>query len=115
MQRALILCGSGRIEAEDLVLESSPLLRDDIDSPSESEESASDRLGEGLRTAEEKIILETLRQENGSRKSTADRLGISERTMRYKLARMRDAGKRPQRRQRSGDRREIRLELTKVP
>jgi len=29
---------------------------------------------------------------NGSRKATAERLGISQRTLRYKLARMREAG-----------------------
>jgi len=38
------------------------------------------------------LIIDTLRAERGRRKETADRLGISARTLRYKLAQMRDAG-----------------------
>ena len=38
------------------------------------------------------FIIDTLRAERGRRKETADRLGISARTLRYKLAQMRDAG-----------------------
>jgi two-component system, response regulator FlrC len=41
---------------------------------------------------EHQIILDTLQECNGSRKEVADRLGISPRTLRYKLAQMRDAG-----------------------
>ena len=53
--------------------------------------------GEGLlqsdlRDREAEVILETLRQFKGSRKKTAEKLGISARTLRYKLAKMRDAG-----------------------
>jgi two-component system response regulator FlrC len=49
-------------------------------------------LGEGVRSAEESIILQTLQMENGSRKITAEKLGISPRTLRYKMARMKDSG-----------------------
>jgi two-component system response regulator FlrC len=49
-------------------------------------------LGEGVRSAEENIILQTLQMENGSRKITAEKLGISPRTLRYKMARMKDSG-----------------------
>lgn len=49
-------------------------------------------LGNDLQRREFEIILETLRDEGGSRKNTAQRLGISPRTLRYKLARMRDVG-----------------------
>lgn len=38
------------------------------------------------------LIVDALRQEMGSRKATAERLGISQRTLRYKLSRMREAG-----------------------
>ncbi|WP_274600869.1 helix-turn-helix domain-containing protein [Ectothiorhodospira shaposhnikovii] len=38
------------------------------------------------------MILDALRVEEGSRKDAAARLGISPRTLRYKLARLRDAG-----------------------
>lgn len=49
-------------------------------------------LGDDLRRQEYRMILDTLRAERGRRKETADRLGISARTLRYKLAQMRDAG-----------------------
>ena len=38
------------------------------------------------------LILGAIKNAKGSRKMTAEKLGISERTLRYKLARMRDAG-----------------------
>ncbi len=49
-------------------------------------------LGDGVRSAEERIILQTLTEVNGSRKMTAEMLGISPRTLRYKLARMKESG-----------------------
>ncbi len=49
-------------------------------------------LGSELRDQEYAIILETLVQCNGRRKEMAEKLGISPRTLRYKLAKMRDAG-----------------------
>ena len=49
-------------------------------------------LGDDLKQREFEIIADTLKEENGSRKRTAERLGISARTLRYKLARMRDMG-----------------------
>ncbi|MCX8049932.1 MAG: helix-turn-helix domain-containing protein, partial [Methylohalobius sp.] len=49
-------------------------------------------LGQDLRSREEQLILAILKEENGSRILTARRLGISPRTLRYKLARMRQAG-----------------------
>jgi two-component system response regulator FlrC len=38
------------------------------------------------------MIINVLRAERGRRKEAAERLGISPRTLRYKLAQMRDAG-----------------------
>lgn len=49
-------------------------------------------LGADLKQREFEIIVNTLRQERGSRKHTADRLGISPRTLRYKVARLREQG-----------------------
>ena len=42
--------------------------------------------------SERDLILNALRAGNGSRRSAAETLGISARTLRYKLARLRDAG-----------------------
>ena len=50
------------------------------------------QLGHDMRRHEFDIIVKTLKQERGSKKNTADRLGISARTLRYKLARLRDEG-----------------------
>lgn len=49
-------------------------------------------LGGELRDQEYSIILETLKECHGRRKEMAEKLGISPRTLRYKLAKMRDAG-----------------------
>ena len=49
-------------------------------------------LGNDLKQREFEIILKTLRQQGGRRKETAEVLGVSARTLRYKMARMRDSG-----------------------
>lgn len=49
-------------------------------------------LGADMKKHEFEIIVKTLRQENGSKKNTAEKLGISPRTLRYKLARLREEG-----------------------
>lgn len=49
-------------------------------------------LGDDLKKREFQIIIDMLKLENGSRKSAAEKLGISPRTLRYKLARMRESG-----------------------
>jgi len=38
------------------------------------------------------LILDALRSDNGNRQAAAKRLGISPRTLRYKLARLRESG-----------------------
>ncbi|MDO3382598.1 sigma-54-dependent transcriptional regulator [Gilvimarinus algae] len=58
----------------------------------EREEPAMPVLGSDLRQREFEIIRSTLLSERGSRKNTADRLGISARTLRYKIARLKDEG-----------------------
>ena len=49
-------------------------------------------LAASLDERERDLILNALRAGNGSRRSAAETLGISARTLRYKLARLRDAG-----------------------
>src|SRR5690554_6776856 len=49
-------------------------------------------LGDDLRQQEFRIIIQTLKNERGRRNRAAEQLGISPRTLRYKLAQMRDAG-----------------------
>jgi two-component system response regulator FlrC len=49
-------------------------------------------LAEDLKTREMELIIRTLNAANGSRKQAAAKLGISPRTLRYKLARFREQG-----------------------
>ncbi|WP_298448058.1 sigma-54 dependent transcriptional regulator [uncultured Marinobacter sp.] len=49
-------------------------------------------LGDDLRQQEFRIIIQTLKSERGRRNRAAEQLGISPRTLRYKLAQMREAG-----------------------
>src|SRR5690606_30874767 len=49
-------------------------------------------LESSLSAAEHELILQALRADSGNRQAVAKRLGISPRTLRYKLARMREAG-----------------------
>ena len=49
-------------------------------------------LGDDLKQREFHVILKTLKSVNGSRKQTSEILGISPRTLRYKLAKMRESG-----------------------
>ncbi|WP_019626137.1 sigma-54-dependent Fis family transcriptional regulator [Thioalkalivibrio sp. ALJT] len=49
-------------------------------------------LEQTLQTQESRVILNVLRESGGRRKEAADRLGISPRTLRYKIARLREHG-----------------------
>jgi two-component system, response regulator FlrC len=49
-------------------------------------------LANSLGQTERDLILDALRSGQGSRREAAERLGISQRTLRYKLARLREAG-----------------------
>lgn len=108
VQRALILRIGDKITVDDLVFEDAGSMMNAMSNSSSSENLDAARemhlidfkdekleiggLGEGVRSAEESIILQTLMKENGNRKVTAEKLGISPRTLRYKMARMKDAG-----------------------
>ncbi|PNH94503.1 sigma-54-dependent Fis family transcriptional regulator [Vibrio diazotrophicus] len=112
VQRALILSENGHIDQEHILLEGldwqdasslqklveggetvatpdiKPVAQVDVAKISNS----SAGLGGELRDQEFAIIMETLIECNGRRKEMAEKLGISPRTLRYKLAKMRDAG-----------------------
>lgn len=106
MQRALILQSGGRIQAADIhiapvgsrpaeprsVMPSLPAATVSLPVDSSSEEEAEETLDDGLRQHEQQIILQALRDGSMSRARIAEKLGISQRTLRYKLARMKDQG-----------------------
>lgn len=90
IQRALILCNGSTITAADIFIP-----EDDLPGTLDElglELEGCSVLDEDLRKREFELILDTLRSVNGSKKHTAEKLGISPRTLRYKLARMRESG-----------------------
>jgi len=97
IQRALILADGDEITAQDLIIEH--LDGHDMASsrsPKKEVQVAtavnSDLLGNELKQQESQIIIDTLAACNGSRKDVAEKLGISPRTLRYKLAKIREQG-----------------------
>jgi len=100
-QRALILQSDGVIKSDHIMFEPDQV----SETPSENSLSvnsdivetemamdSNDLLGDNLKNQEYRIILEALTSTNGSRKNAAEKLGISQRTLRYKLAKMRESG-----------------------
>jgi two-component system response regulator FlrC len=99
MQRALIVQDGDRIDAEDIRFEQRSAASVTAVPISANEERGDEAgavgdesLAGDLRDRERQIIIEALDECRGSRKAAASRLGISERTLRYKLARLRENG-----------------------
>lgn len=102
IQRALVMMSGDTIHKEDILLDTETPFK----SPAEpvvtpaavrafDEEVApekQDDLPLDLKAREVSLILDTLRQYNGHRQKTAEVLNISPRTLRYKLARLKEQG-----------------------
>ncbi len=89
MQRALIFKEKNDVTAADIHLEIDEF---EVVDARQTDSAQASELVNGLKNREQQIILEALKAGNGSRKYVAERLGISPRTLRYKLARMRESG-----------------------
>ncbi|KTC81793.1 sigma-54-dependent transcriptional regulator [Legionella cincinnatiensis] len=83
IQRALVLQTQGIIEAEHLQLSLTAPLVPDTSSTAHSK---------NLQVHEFELIEKTLLENEGNRQKVAALLGVSERTLRYKLAKMREEG-----------------------
>ena len=90
IQRALVLQNNGEIELQDLMLD----LDADMVFPEQvaDPETGGDGLGESMFHQEYRIIKQALQRHQGKRKPVAEELGISPRTLRYKLAKIRENG-----------------------
>jgi len=88
IQRALILANGPVIEKEHIQFESELY----AGQPAQSIRSEAAPLSDSLETAERVLIMDALRAGHGNRREVAEKLGISQRTLRYKLARLREAG-----------------------
>jgi two-component system response regulator FlrC len=102
IQRALLMCSGKTITADDILIEFDveqipdlnvlPIKKNTSKIIDDSGSTNSTSLGNDLRNREFDIIIDTLKELKGSRKCTAERLGISQRTLRYKLAKIRENG-----------------------
>ncbi len=90
IQRALVLQAGDEIHERDLCFEESSEQGGGDISPPRAEEGGT--LDQSIRSQEYRTIIDALKEPGSSRKAVAARLGISERTLRYKLARMRESG-----------------------
>lgn len=93
IQRALILAEAEQIKECDILLETDTAI--EINQPQAVEvatEAGKEGLGDELKQQEHQIILDTLVACHGRRNKVAEQLGISPRTLRYKIAKMREQG-----------------------
>ena len=86
MHRAVIMASKPVVDAKDLFFDDLVVLSD------ESLDEAQKLLDGDLKARERDVILSALAAVNGNRKQACEKLGISERSLRYKLAKYRDAG-----------------------
>ncbi len=103
IQRALIIQLGEEIQGDDLHLQAGPISLSGIETSSVSMNAVESKtvlnvsednsnLGSDLRQHEFQIIVDVLKATQGSRKEAALKLDISPRTLRYKLAKIREAG-----------------------
>lgn len=86
MQRALVLSAGGEIEEKHLSLSGHAMTVGETVAPAE------DDLHSAMLDQESRTILAALRATNGGKAAAADKLGISARTLRYKIAKLRKSG-----------------------
>lgn len=98
IRRAMLLAdGAPIIDAQAIVFDQSARAVDSLEANSRAARQTqnsgqSDKLSAIVRRSEAQVILDTLDHNDGNRQATARALGISERTLRYRLASMREAG-----------------------
>ena len=86
IHRACILAPGSEITPNDIVFDA--LVETNYSPPANQEKSAP----KILKGSERDMILSALRDTNGNRKIASERLGISGRTLRYKLAKYKEQG-----------------------
>ncbi|NOY62504.1 MAG: sigma-54-dependent Fis family transcriptional regulator [Gammaproteobacteria bacterium] len=99
LQRTVILLQGNEITAADICIESieqhvcrGSVSAAAVDAVVDTLPAKEEGLNIDLKSREQGLIIEALKETLGSRKMAAERLGISQRTLRYKLARMRESG-----------------------
>ena len=95
IQRVAVLAGDDLVQSEDIVFEMhlGQSAQSGLVSLTEvNSDQADNQLGNDMRNHEYQLIVESLAKCNGKKKAVAEQLGISARTLRYKIAKMREAG-----------------------
>jgi len=93
LKRSLILHSGDVIDDSGIQLDAEECLQyDEISSSLKNEVEGEETLDRDLKSHEQNIIIEALKSVGGIRKNAAEKLGISQRTLRYKIARMREEG-----------------------
>ena len=102
IQRAIILQQGNVITCDDFIYEADGFVAADLNKINEvdscqindvlCDEGNDSALNKDLKKREYQLIIDTLRSVGGHRNKTAELLGISPRTLRYKIAKMRDYG-----------------------
>jgi two-component system response regulator FlrC len=92
MQRALIMASEEQIKVEDICIDEGEMVTVPVAALGCADAPAEKALQQDLQTRERELIAKALEAGKGSRKDAAARLGISPRTLRYKIARLRNAG-----------------------
>jgi len=93
MRRALVLAAGGRIEPEHIVFDRPARLIQPTEATLPAAQAAvSEKLSKVVQISEARAIMEMLASCGGRRNEAARKLGISERTLRYRLASFREAG-----------------------
>lgn len=92
IQRALILSPNGVVDDAHIVFDMMSAPTEQKEAVEEEADSAASILGQGVQQHEFRIIAQALIDANGKRKEVAEKLGISPRTLRYKIAKMRECG-----------------------
>jgi len=93
IQRAAILCAGNEVRGQDIYFEDDFV--PDAERPAAGEATVNEAeplLNGGLKDKEKQMIVTALETVDGSRKDAAKLLGISPRTLRYKLARLKEQG-----------------------
>ncbi len=95
VQRVAVLASSQSITVNDIIFEETSLegrLATESLANNGIPDNSNNQLGSDMRHHEYQLIVESLAKCNGKKKEVAERLGISARTLRYKIASMREAG-----------------------
>ncbi len=95
IQRVAVLASGDSISADEIIFELPSTTQhqntsNSVTSP--AADSGENQLGNDMRHHEYQLIVESLAKCNGKKKAVAEQLGISARTLRYKIAKMREAG-----------------------